>query len=144
MASLAISSSATPSLAASADKTRVAQARRDAEQAQNTADNLRRQADAAERTAQVSQENARSLAERSNQLVANYVQSQRVAPNEPRTLGTGVVAAGGATTAGGGEGRSLPLQAPSSNARHRGDRRRRRGSRFMQAGRGGRRRSIPA
>nr|WP_315224228.1 hypothetical protein [uncultured Albidiferax sp.] len=91
MASLAISSSATPSLAASADKTRVAQARRDAEQAQNTADNLRRQADSAERTAQVSQENARSLAERSNQLVANYVQSQRVAPNEPRTLGTGVV-----------------------------------------------------
>jgi hypothetical protein len=91
MVSIASSSSATPSPAATADKTRVAQARRDAEQAQNTADDLRRHADSAERTAQVSQENARSLAERSNQLVANYVQSLRVASNEPRTLGAGVV-----------------------------------------------------
>jgi hypothetical protein len=85
------SSSSAPSLAATVDKTRVVQARRDAEQAQNNADNLRRQADNADRTAQVSQDNARSLAERSNQLVANYVQSQRGAQNEPRTLGTGVV-----------------------------------------------------
>ncbi|WP_367846913.1 hypothetical protein [Rhodoferax sp. WC2427] len=80
--SIAFSSSAAPSL--SADKTRVVQARRDAEQAQNTADDLRRQADSADRTAQVSQENARALAERSNQLVANYVQSLRTAQNEPR------------------------------------------------------------
>ena len=92
MASLAISSSATPSLAASADKTRVAQARRDAEQAQNTADNLRRQADNADRAAQVSQDNARSLAERSNQLVANYTQTQRASPETPRLRSTDVVA----------------------------------------------------
>nr|WP_315185505.1 hypothetical protein [uncultured Albidiferax sp.] len=91
MVSIALNSSPAPSPSATADKTRVVQARRDAEQAQNTADDLRRHADSAERTAQVSQENARSLAERSNQLVANYVQSLRVAQNEPRTLGTGVV-----------------------------------------------------
>jgi hypothetical protein len=91
MVSIASSNSAPPSLSATADKTRVVQARRDAEQAQNTADDLRRQADSADRTAQVSQDNARSLAERSNQLVANYVQSLRGAQNEPRTLGTGLV-----------------------------------------------------
>ena len=89
--SLSASSSATPSLAATADKTRVIQARRDAEQAQNTADNLRRQADNADRTAKVSQDNARGLAERSNQLVANYVQTQRESSNEPRVLSSGLV-----------------------------------------------------
>ncbi|WP_295956846.1 hypothetical protein [Rhodoferax sp.] len=91
MVSITANSSAAPSLSATVDKTRVIQARRDAEQAQSTADDLRRQADSADRTAQVSQDNARSLAERSNQLVANYVQTQRGASNEPRTLGPSVV-----------------------------------------------------
>lgn len=91
MVSISASNSAAPSLSATVDKTRVVQARRDAEQAQSTADDLRRQADSADRTAKVSQDNARSLAEHSNQLVANYVQTLRGATNEPRVLGSGSV-----------------------------------------------------
>lgn len=91
MVSITASSSAAPSLSATVDKTRVIQARRDAEQAQSTADGLRREADSADRTAKVSQDNARSLAERSNQLVANYVQSQRGASSETRVPGSGAV-----------------------------------------------------
>ncbi|MFZ4285130.1 hypothetical protein [Variovorax sp. HJSM1_2] len=77
-------SSATLALSATVDKTRVVQTRRDAEQAQNVADDLRRRADDANRTAKVSQDNARELAERSNQLIANYVQAQSGVSSEPR------------------------------------------------------------
>ena len=86
-----ITSSAAPPHSATVDTTRVIQARRDAEQAQSTADTLRRQADSADRTAQVSQDNARGLAERSNQLVANYVQTQRGVSTEPRVPGPDAV-----------------------------------------------------
>jgi len=82
-------SGAALALSATIDKTRVVQTRRDAEQAQNVADDLRRQADDANRTAQVSQDNARELAERSNQLIANYVQAQSGVSAEPR-LSAGV------------------------------------------------------
>jgi hypothetical protein len=83
--------SATAAISVSMAKTRVVETRRDAEQAQNIADGLRRQADDANRVAEVSQDNARSLAERSNQMVASYVQSQRGVSVEPRVLSGGVV-----------------------------------------------------
>jgi Rad3-related DNA helicase len=79
-------SSAALAVSATMDKTRVVQTRRDAEQAQNVADNLRQKANDANRTAKVSQDNARELAERSNQLIANYVQAQSGLSTEPRVL----------------------------------------------------------
>ncbi len=91
MVAITANSSAVASLTASMAKTRVVQTRRDAEQAQNVADGLRREADEANRTAQVSQDNARSLAERSNQILTSYVQSQRGVGAEPHVLSAGVV-----------------------------------------------------
>jgi len=72
MASIvATPSTATPILSAP-DKSRVTQARRDAEQAQSRADDLRSQADNADRTARESQDRADELRARSQQVDATY------------------------------------------------------------------------
>jgi hypothetical protein len=62
MVAITAANSATPSLQSSLSKTRLQQARREADQAESTAQNLRAQADNAENDAQRSRGQARTLA----------------------------------------------------------------------------------
>ena len=72
MASLTATNSATPALQATLSRTRVAQARREAETAEANAQDLRSRAEQAERQAQASQGKASSLSRRADQQEATY------------------------------------------------------------------------
>ncbi len=72
MASISAITSPTPVSVSVLDRSRLVQARRDADAAQTTADELRDRADRADRAARTSQDNARDLAERSQQMEATY------------------------------------------------------------------------
>ena len=80
MATITSTNSSTPSLQATLSRSRVAQARRDAEVAEATAQDLRSRAEQAERQAQESQGRATSLSRRADQQEATYsreVQARR-------------------------------------------------------------------
>jgi hypothetical protein len=80
MATIASANSATPSLQATLSRTRVVQARREAEVAEATAQDLRSRAEQAERQATDSQGRASSLSRRADQEESTYsreVQARR-------------------------------------------------------------------
>lgn len=80
MAAISATTSATPSVQASLGRSRLEQARREANQAEANAKNLRQQADAAEQVAQKSQQNVRSAAlAQSRQDEAVYAAPRRSA-----------------------------------------------------------------
>ncbi|WP_394790526.1 hypothetical protein [Rhodoferax sp.] len=78
--------SAIPNVPSAPDKSRVVQARRDAEQAQATADDLRRQADTADRNARNSQDKADDLRTRSKELDSTYERQLRGNSQSPGRL----------------------------------------------------------
>ena len=75
MVAITATNSATPTAQAVLVKTRLEQARREADQAEASAQSLRAQADAAEIDAQKSQENVRNLSARSRQTSPTYENS---------------------------------------------------------------------
>ena len=82
MVAITATNSATPSVQASAGRARLAQARREAEQAEANARDLRAQADDAERQAQSSQENVRRLSSRNRQEEVTYAQPRASSTSE--------------------------------------------------------------
>ncbi len=74
MVAITATNSSTPSIQASTGRARLAQARREADQAEANARDLRAQADDAERQAQGSQENVRKVSARNQQEAATYSQ----------------------------------------------------------------------
>lgn len=82
MVAITATNSATPSVQASAGRARLAQARREAEQAEANARDLRAQADDAERQAQSSQENVRRLSSRNRQEEVTYAQPRTGSTSE--------------------------------------------------------------
>jgi type II secretory pathway component HofQ len=73
MATIAATSSATPSLQSVLNKSRVEQARREADQAEAKAQTLRSEADTQERIAQEGQDKVRSLTAQGRQQDATYM-----------------------------------------------------------------------
>ena len=82
MVAITATNSATPSVQASVGRARLAQARREAEQAEANARDLRAQADDAERQAQSSQENVRRLSSRNRQEEVTYAQPRASSTSE--------------------------------------------------------------
>jgi hypothetical protein len=82
MVAITATNSATPSVQASVGRARLAQARREAEQAEANARDLRAQADDAERQAQSSQENVRRLSSRNRQEEVTYAQPRTSSTSE--------------------------------------------------------------
>lgn len=82
MVAITATNSATPSVQASVGRARLAQARREAEQAEANARDLRAQADDAERQAQSSQENVRRLSSRNRQEEVTYAQPRTGSTSE--------------------------------------------------------------
>ncbi len=83
MVAITATNSTTPSIQASMGQARLAQARREADQAEANARDLRAQADDAERQAQDSQQNVRKVSSRNQQEAATY--------SQPRTNSTSEV-----------------------------------------------------
>ena len=77
MASISFASSSNTSVQASLAKARLAQARRDADQAQSNADDLQAKAERADRYAQKTQSTVRDLAAKSRSLDATYERQLR-------------------------------------------------------------------
>lgn len=73
MGTIAATSSATQSLQSALNKSRIEQARREADQAEAKAQTLRSEADAQERLAQEGQDNVRSLTAQDRQQDATYM-----------------------------------------------------------------------
>lgn len=82
MVAITATNSATPSVQASVGRVRLAQARREAEQAEANARDLRSQADDAERQAQSSQENVRWVSSQNRQEDATYAQPRASSTSE--------------------------------------------------------------
>lgn len=82
MVAITATNSATPSVQASVGRARLAQARREAEQAEANARDLRAQADDAERQAQSSQENVRRVSSRNRQEEVTYAQPRTGSTSE--------------------------------------------------------------
>nr|WP_315489078.1 hypothetical protein [uncultured Rhodoferax sp.] len=82
MVAITATNSATPSVQASVGRARLAQAKREAEQAEANARDLRAQADDAERQAQSSQENVRRLSSRNRQEEVTYAQPRTGSTSE--------------------------------------------------------------
>ena len=82
MVAITATNSATPSVQASVGRARLAQARREAEQAEANARDLRAQADDAERQAQSSQENVRRVSSRNRQEEVTYAQPRTSSTSE--------------------------------------------------------------
>lgn len=72
MVAISATNSATPSLQLALGRSRLVQARREADQTEANAQNLRQQADSAELQAQKSQSNVRAQAARNQQLDSSY------------------------------------------------------------------------
>ena len=77
MVAITATSNATPSLQSVLNRSRVEQARREADQAEASAQNLRAQANEEERKAQQSQDKVRSLTAQARQDDATYASSLR-------------------------------------------------------------------
>jgi hypothetical protein len=86
MASMPAITSPTPISVSVLDRSRLVQARRDADAAQAKADELRDRADQADRAARTSQDNANDLAERSQQMEATYGRQHSGAARTGRIL----------------------------------------------------------
>jgi hypothetical protein len=82
MVAIAATSSATPSLQSVLTKSRIEQARREADQAEASAQNLRSQADAEERKAQEGQEKVRSLSAQRAPQDATYTSALKPSVSE--------------------------------------------------------------
>lgn len=82
MVAITATNSATPSTQASLGRARLAQARREADQAEANARDLRAQADEAERQAQDSQQNVRKVSARNQQEAATYSQPRASSTSE--------------------------------------------------------------
>lgn len=78
MVAITATNSSTPSIQAALGRTKLQQARREADQAESNAQNLRKQADAAEQEAQKSQANVRTLSARTQQETATTYAAPRV------------------------------------------------------------------
>jgi hypothetical protein len=77
MVAITATNSATPSLQASLNQSRLEQARRDADQAEANAQQLRKRADEAEQDSEKNQQNVRELAARGRQLDSTYTTDLR-------------------------------------------------------------------
>ncbi|QTN28310.1 hypothetical protein HZ993_00125 [Rhodoferax sp. AJA081-3] len=82
MVAITATNSTTPSTQASLGRARLAQARREADQAEANARDLRAQADEAERQAQDSQQNVRKVSARIQQEAATYSQPRASSTSE--------------------------------------------------------------
>lgn len=81
MVAITATNSATPSLQASLSKTRLQQARRDADQAESVAQNLRAQVTSAETEVQRTQSRVRSLAASDSNTEPTYRAQREIAPS---------------------------------------------------------------
>jgi hypothetical protein len=77
MVAIAATNSATPSLQAALNQSRLEQARRDADQAEANAQQLRKRADEAEQDSEKNQQNVRELTARGRQLDSTYTTALR-------------------------------------------------------------------
>lgn len=82
MVAITATNSTTPSTQASLGRARLAQARREADQAEASARELRAQADEAERQAQDSQQNVRKVTARNQQEASTYSQPSASSTSE--------------------------------------------------------------
>ena len=82
MAAITATNSATPSIQAGSGKARLAQARREADQAEANARDLRAQADDIERQVQNSRENVRKVSALNQQDAPNYSRPRSISTSE--------------------------------------------------------------
>ena len=113
MGTIAATNSATQSLQSALNKSRIEQARREADQAEAKAQTLRSEADAQERLAQEGQDNVRSLTAQGRQQDATYMYkaTNQAFANGGNALKTSVDAAPVLNGVGQFTGRIVNLQA---------------------------------